>query len=154
MNYPAFLTNCNNSLVLLNTTVWFFIATHNYPEMDSNLLIFYHFFYKKHLREDQMIIHQREISYSENYAEFFEALVKAKAHMEKKYPEISVELMYNLAGQRGFVTIQTRYASLANYERIDAEVDKDEEYSELLKSIISATGDLPEDQFYRVIQSP
>jgi hypothetical protein len=65
-----------------------------------------------------------------------------------------VELMYNLAGQRGFVTIQTRYASLADYERIDAEADKDEEYSELLKSIISATGDLPEDQFYRVIQSP
>jgi hypothetical protein len=101
-----------------------------------------------------MIIHQREISYSEHYAEFFEAVVKAKAHMEKKYPEISVELMYNLAGQRGFVTIQTRYASLADYERIDAEADKDEEYSELLKSIISATGDLPEDQFYRVIQSP
>jgi len=32
-----------------------------------------------------MIIHQREISYSENYAEFFEALVKAKAHMEKNF---------------------------------------------------------------------
>ena len=101
-----------------------------------------------------MIIHQREISYSENYAEFFEALVKAKTHMEKKYPEISVELMYNLAGQRGRATIQTRYASLADYERIDAEADNDEEYSKLLESIISATGDLPVDQFYRVIQSP
>jgi len=101
-----------------------------------------------------MIIHQREISYRENYAEFFEALVKAKTHMEKKYPEISVELMYNLAGQRGLATIQTRYASLADYERIDAETDNDEEYSKLLESIISATGDLPVDQFYRVIQSP
>jgi len=101
-----------------------------------------------------MIIHQREISYRENYAEFFEALVKAKTHMEKKYPEISVELMYNLAGQRGLATIQTRYASLADYERIDAETDNDEEYSNLLESIISATGDLPVDQFYRVIQSP
>ncbi len=98
-----------------------------------------------------MIIHQREISYSENYSEFFEALVKAKAHMEKKYPEISVELMYNLAGERGRATIQTRYASLADYERIDAELDKDEEYSKLVKSIISATGDMPVDQFYRVI---
>jgi hypothetical protein len=98
-----------------------------------------------------MIIHQREISYSENYAEFFEALVKAKAHMEKKHPEISVELMYNLAGQRGFVTIQTRYASLADYERIDAEVDNDEEYSKLFEPIITATGDLPVDQFYRII---
>jgi hypothetical protein len=101
-----------------------------------------------------MIIHQREISYSENYAEFFEALVKAKAHLEKKYPECSVELMYNLAGQRGRVLIQTRYASLADYERIDAEADNDEEYSNLLKAIINATGELPVDQFYRVIQNP
>jgi hypothetical protein len=100
-----------------------------------------------------MIIHQREISYRENYSEFFEALVKGKAYMEKKYPQISVELMYNLAGQRGRATIQTRYASLADYERIDAELDNDEEYSNLLKSIISATGDLPVDQFYRVIKS-
>ena len=101
-----------------------------------------------------MIIHQREFSYTENYAEFFEALIKAKAHMGKKYPEISVELMYNLAGQRGRATIQTRYPSLAEYERIDAEADNDEEYSKLLESIISATGNLPVDQFYRVIQSP
>jgi hypothetical protein len=100
-----------------------------------------------------MIIHQREISYKENYAEFFEALVKAKAHMEKKYPEISVELMYNLAGQRGLATIQTRYASLADYERIDAEADNDEEYRKLLESIVD-TGNLPVDQFYRIIQSP
>ena len=101
-----------------------------------------------------MIIHQREFSYRENYAEVFEALLKAKAHMEKKYPGISVELMYNLAGQRGRATIQTRYPSLADYERIDAEADNDEEYSKLLESIISATGVLPVDQFYRVIQSP
>ncbi len=101
-----------------------------------------------------MIIHQREISYTENYSEFFEALVKAKAHAEKKYPEIAVELMYNLAGQRGRVTIQTRYASLADYERIDAELDNDEEYSKLLEPIMSATGELPVDQFYRVIKSP
>ena len=100
-----------------------------------------------------MIIHQREISYRENYSEFFEAIVKVKAHVEKKYPEISVEVMYNLAGQRGRVTIQTRYASLAEYERIDAELDKDKEYSKLLESIISATGNMPVDQFYRVIKS-
>jgi hypothetical protein len=100
-----------------------------------------------------MIIHQREISYRENYSEFFEAIVKVKAHVEKKYPEISLEVMYNLAGQRGRATIQTRYASLAEYERIDAELDKDKEYSKLLESIISATGNMPVDQFYRVIKS-
>ena len=100
-----------------------------------------------------MIIHQREIGYGENYPMFFEALVKAKAYLEKKYPEITVELMYNLAGQRGRATIQTRYASLADYERIDAEADNDEDYSKLLESIISATADPPVDQFYRVIQS-
>jgi hypothetical protein len=98
-----------------------------------------------------MIIHQREFSYTENYTEFFEGLIKAKAYMEKKYPEISMEIMYNLAGQRGRATIQTRYPSLAEYERIDAEVDNDEEYTKLLNSIIGATGNLPVDQFYRVI---
>jgi hypothetical protein len=101
-----------------------------------------------------MIIHQREFSYSENYSQFFKTLVKAKEHIEKKYPEISLELMYNLAGQRGRATIQTRYASLAEYEQIDAELDNDEEYSKILKSILSATGALPVDQFYRVIKNP
>jgi hypothetical protein len=99
-----------------------------------------------------MIIHQREIGYSENYAMFFEALVKAKEYLEKKYPEVSVELMYNLAGQRGRATIQTRYASLADYERIDAEMDNDEAYSKLFEPVMSTIADLPVDQFYRVIQ--
>lgn len=98
-----------------------------------------------------MIIHQRELSYSTDYQTFFEALVKAKAHLEKRFPEVSVDLMYNLAGERGFATIQTRYPSLAEYERIDAEMDKDEEYMKLLETIIGTTGDLPVDQFYRVI---
>ena len=98
-----------------------------------------------------MVIHQREIGYGEDYAIFFEALVKAKAYMEQKYPEVSVDLMYNLAGQRGRATIQTRYPSLAYYERIDAEMDNDEEYSKLLRSIIESSGGLPVDQFFRVI---
>ncbi|MBI4774739.1 MAG: hypothetical protein HY788_11255 [Deltaproteobacteria bacterium] len=101
-----------------------------------------------------MIIHRREIGYSENYSEFFEALLKAKAHVEKKYPEVSVELMYNLAGERGRATIQTRYASLADYERIDAEADKDEEYLKLLEPVMGATGGTIVDQFYRVIETP
>jgi hypothetical protein len=100
-----------------------------------------------------MVIHQRELGYSEDYSTFFEALVKAKAYLEQKYSEVSVELMYNLAGQRGRATIQTRYPSLADYERIDAAMDKDEEYSKLLMSIMGNTGALPVDQFYRVIQT-
>lgn len=96
-----------------------------------------------------MIIHQREISYSSNYEVFFDALTQVKKHLENRFPEVSVELMYNLAGKRGFATIHTRYASLADYERIDAEMDKDEKYMELLRSLI-ADG-LPVDQFYRVI---
>ena len=99
-----------------------------------------------------MIIHQREIGYGENYQEFFGALVKAKEYLEKKYPEVSVELMYSLAGQRGRATIQTRYASLADYERIDAEADNDEAYAKLLEPVIGAASALPVDQFYRVIQ--
>ena len=99
-----------------------------------------------------MIIHQREVAYSKDYTIFFEALVKAKTYLEKKHPEVSVELMYNLAGQRGWATIQTRYPSLADYERIDAEMDNDEVYSKLLESIMGDSGDLPVDQFFRVIQ--
>ena len=75
-----------------------------------------------------------------------------KQYLEKKYPEISVELMYSLAGQRGRATIQTRYASLANYERIDAEADKDEAYSRLLEPIMSPSAHPVVDQFYRTIQ--
>ncbi|MGB5425027.1 MAG: hypothetical protein WBN03_22870 [Desulfobacterales bacterium] len=100
-----------------------------------------------------MIIHQREIGYGEDYPVFFDALDKAKAYLEKKYPEISVELMYNLSGHRGRATIQTRYASLADYERIDAEVDNDEEYSKLLKSIMTEAAKPVVDQFFRLIQS-
>ncbi len=100
-----------------------------------------------------MIIHQREIEYSKDYEMFFETLVKAKTHLEQKYPEVSVELMYNLAGQRGWVTIQTRYPSLADYERIDAAMDSDEVYTSLLHCIIGDSGNLPVDQFYRVIQT-
>ncbi len=98
-----------------------------------------------------MIIHQREIGYGRDYSMFFEALVKAKEYLEKKYPEISVELMYSLAGERGRATIQTSYASLADYERIDAEADNDEEYSKLLEPIMGAITEPPVDQFYRVI---
>lgn len=99
-----------------------------------------------------MIIHQREIGYGTNYPELFEALAKAKAYLEEKYPEVSVELMYNLAGQRGRATIQTRYASLADYERIDAEADNDETYAKLFESVIMSNDATPPvDQFYRVI---
>ncbi len=59
--------------------------------------------------------------------------------------------MYNLAGERGFATIQTRCPSLADYERIDAEMDQDEEYMKILEDLIGASGHLPVDQFYRVI---
>lgn len=99
-----------------------------------------------------MIIHQREVRYGEDYAAFFEALAKVKAYLVEKHPEVAVDLMYNLAGERGWATIQTRYPSLADYERIDIEMDNDVSYSKLFESIIEASGDLPVDQFYRVIQ--
>lgn len=99
-----------------------------------------------------MIIHQREVEYSKDYQQFFESLVKARSRLEKRFPEVSVQIMYSLAGQRGIAVIQTSYPSLADYERIDAEMDKDEEYSNLLKSIIGETGELPVDQFYRTIE--
>ena len=98
-----------------------------------------------------MIIHQREIAYTNDFQTFFEALSKAKQLLEKRFPEVSVTLMYNLAGERGFATIQTQYPTLADYERIDAEMDRDEDYMKLLEELIGSTGQLPVDQFYRVI---
>ena len=98
-----------------------------------------------------MIIHQREMGYGHNYSVFFEALGKAKTYLEKKHPEVSVDLMYNLAGQRARVTIQTRYATLADYERIDAEMDNDEEYGKLFAPIMDEDVRPVVDQFYRVI---
>ena len=98
-----------------------------------------------------MVIHHREIDYSADYGKFFETLIKFKNYVEKKYPEISLELMYNLTGRRGRATIQTRYASLAEYERIDAELDNDKDYLELIYSILGTTGKLPVDQFYRTV---
>lgn len=98
-----------------------------------------------------MIIHQRDISYKKNYTELFETLGKMKAFLEKKFPELSVELMYSLAGQRGHATMQIRYPSLADYERIDAEADKDDEYRKLIDTILTLSGQLPIDQFYRTI---
>jgi len=98
-----------------------------------------------------MIIHQRELSYNKDYEGFFETLSKMKTLLEKKFPEISVELMYSLAGQRGSAMMQIHYPSLADYERIDAEADKDEAYRKLIDSILSASGQLPIDQFYRTL---
>ncbi len=98
-----------------------------------------------------MVIHQREVRYGEDYLVFFEALTKVKTYLEQKHPKVSVELMYNLAGERGWATIQTRYPSLAEYERIDADMDNDENYSKLFESILKSSGELPVDQFYRVI---
>lgn len=98
-----------------------------------------------------MIIHQRTVGYNKNYATCFEALTKAKAYLEEKHPDVSVEIMYNLAGQRGKATIQTRYASLADYERIDAEMDRDEVYTGLLHSVLDSSGELPVDQFFKLI---
>ena len=99
-----------------------------------------------------MIIHQREVRYSEDYSVFFEALAKVKTYLEQKHPEVSVDLMYNLTGERGWATIQTRYSSLADYKRIDADMDNDANYSKLFESILEVSGDLPVDQLYRVIQ--
>ena len=98
-----------------------------------------------------MIIHQREFGYGPNYEEFFEALVKSKEYKETKYPSVSVELMYNLAGTRGRVTILTRYPSLADYEKIDAELDNDAEYMKLLEPTMGENAHPIIDQFYRVI---
>jgi len=44
------------------------------------------------------------------------------------------------------------FETLADYERIDTVMDNGENYSKLFESIIEFSGDLPADQFYRIIQ--
>lgn len=68
-----------------------------------------------------------------------------------KFSEVSVQLMYKLAGSRGRATIQPRYFCLADYERIGAGMDKEEAYCKLLKSIMGVNGESPGDKFFRVI---
>ena len=43
------------------------------------------------------------------------------------------------------------FPSLADYERIDAEADNDEEYAKLLEPMMEAVEPPVVDQFYRVI---
>jgi hypothetical protein len=98
-----------------------------------------------------MIIQTREFGYGENYTEFFEGLKKWKAVVEQKYPEVNITLMYNLAGERGRLTVQTSYPTLADYERIDAALDNDEEIGVIMSGMFEYLVPPIKDQFYRVI---
>jgi hypothetical protein len=97
-----------------------------------------------------MIIHQRETGCGPNYPEVFEALLEAKAYLENKYPEISIELKCSLAEQRGRATIQTRHAWLADHERIDAEVDNAHEFAKPFEPARGESVHPAVDQFYLV----
>lgn len=98
-----------------------------------------------------MIIQTREFGYGVNFGELFERVKKWKAKVEHKYPEVSIILMYNLAGERGRLTIQTSYPTLADYERIDATLDNDEEIGSMMSGIYEYFVLPIKDQFYRVI---
>lgn len=98
-----------------------------------------------------MIIQTRELGYGENYTESFEVIKKWKDAVERKYPEIKITLMYNLAGERGRLKVQTTYPSLAEYERIDAALDDDEEIGAVMGGIFEHFDRPMIDQFYRVI---
>jgi hypothetical protein len=98
-----------------------------------------------------MIVQTREFGYGADYNSLFEGMKKWKALVEKKFPDIQIELMYNLAGERGRLTVLTRFASLGDYERIDAEMDADEELSAALAPHYESIVLPMKDQFYRVI---
>jgi hypothetical protein len=98
-----------------------------------------------------MIIQTREFGYGENFGEIFEGLKKWKAAVEKKYPEVNIILMYNLAGERGRLTVQTSFPTLADYERIDAALDNDEEIGAMIRGTYEYLVPPVKDQFYRVI---
>ena len=98
-----------------------------------------------------MIIQTREFGYGENYQESFEVIKKWKDAVEQKYPEIKITLMFNLAGERGRLTLLTSYPSLAEYELIDAALDDDEEIGAIMGGFFEHFDRPRKDQFYRVI---
>jgi hypothetical protein len=98
-----------------------------------------------------MIIQTREFGYYRNYKEVFDALRKWKSAVEQKYPDIKTAIMYNLAGKRGRVTIQNTYPSMADYERIDAELDNDQEIGAIMEVLYELLEGPPNDQFYKVV---
>jgi hypothetical protein len=103
------------------------------------------------IQEERMIIQTREFGYGENYGEFFEGLKKWKAAVEQKYPEVNITLMYNLAVERGRLTVQSFYSTLADYERIDAALDNDEEIGSMMNGMNEYLMPPIKDQTYRVI---
>ena len=74
-----------------------------------------------------MIYHLREMNYTENYQEFFQALTDLKELVEKKHPEVHVTLMYNLDGVRGKAQVFTSYPSMDAFEKIGDQLDNDED---------------------------
>ncbi len=98
-----------------------------------------------------MVIQAREFGYGMKYPEIFEGMKKWKTAVERKFPEAEVTLLYNLAGERGRITILTAYPSMADYERIDAALDTDEEISSIMGGVFELFERPMVDQFYRVI---
>ena len=100
-----------------------------------------------------MIYQLRELNYTENYQEFFQALTELKEEVEKAHPEITVTLMYNLDGVRGKAQIMTSYSSMAEYERINDQLDKNEKVIGLTMKLLKDAdrNHLFVDHFYRGI---
>jgi len=98
-----------------------------------------------------MILHTREMRYSEDYEVLFDALQRAARYVNGKYENVRAHVLYNLAGERGRVIVQTTYPSLAEYERIDTELDSDEEYTKLVGEAMGSIQPPIVDQFYRIV---
>ena len=98
-----------------------------------------------------MIIQTREFGYGEGFQSLVEGLHNWKEAVESKYKEAKITVMYNLAGERGRMTIQTAYPSMADYERIDAALDADEEIGAIMASFFEHVVTPIKDQFYRVV---
>ena len=91
------------------------------------------------------------MNYTENYQEFFQTLTELKNLIEKKHPEITVTLMYNLDGVRGKAQIFTAYPSMDAFEKINDELDKDEEVVALTMTLLKDAdrNNMFIDHFYR-----
>ena len=98
-----------------------------------------------------MVYHVRTFGYGSDYQKLFEGLRKMSDYVNSKYPDVNMLAMYNLAGERGKVSVVGQYATLGDYERIDSELDNDEKFGTMLGEYYELLVGSPVDQFYRTV---
>jgi len=100
-----------------------------------------------------MVIKTERFWYTGRWDELSTRLVDLKAYVNETFSAIEMETMYGLDGERGEFVLEFRYASLAELESVEAKMDADAKYEELLHSMIPYIdmGRGRRDRFFRTV---